>query len=912
MKKGIEKIKSIFLKIWDRIRRVLSRLSPSSVWTRLGLARFLPGISVMYWIMAFLAAAMIFFFCLQNGQDSENVNSNVLSIISKIFPFIGTGEQAEFVIRKLGHFTLFMLEAAFLSAAVYCTFPKERIKKRWIFAALIIMAVLSESIQFMSEGRHPTIHDVLIDFSGAALGLLLTAIVFIIREKRIKQMRKEESKGERVRIFEKSTKWLTAAEFVNAEPLNVFHREGETETPAHAEEFQNYHMYARRAFRLGRRAERAELIITADDYYKLYINGVYVAQGPAPGYPNRYYVNRIDVLKYLRSGENVIAVECYYQGLINRVWVSGDMRQGFMCELHVDGRVILRSDEHFHYMKSASYTDKAETGYRTQFTEHFDARNEPRGWKDIGYDDFMWTACFAKPNTDYKFVWQETPVLETEMVKPLNIEQEGNVVHVDFGNEIAGVIISEFEGAKGKKVVLRMGEELLEGGKNARYETRANCIYEHSFILDGELNEWEMFDYSAFRYADFILEKGVRLVRAEARRQFYPLNDEKCVLETTDKNLQAIFDLTKNTIKTGVQEAYLDCPTREKGQYSGDLAVTSLTHLYLSGDTRLLKKALDDWMASGSITGGLMAVFPASFMQEIADYSLLFPMVALRYYEHTGDIEYLKECYAAANRILKTYAKYARPDGLIENVTEAWNLVDWPSNLRDDYDFPLEKPVGPGCHNVINAFYLGAVKYTEKIAEILGETRKNQFEKLCRSFNDAFFSVDTNLYVDHLSSRHSAVHSNILPLFFGIVPTDKTEGISDYLMKRGMCVGVYMAYFYLKALAKAGKYKYVYDAIVSESKISWMNMIHEGATTLFEAWGKDMKWNTSLCHPWASAPVPVLIEDILGITPDVVKGGVWKQHLPAGVKHLKLTVPVMNAKVIFEREEDGTILTIER
>ena len=81
---------------------------------------------------------------------------------------------------------------------------------------------------------------------------------------------------------------------------------------------------------------------------------------------------------------------------------------------------------------------------------------------------------------------------------------------------------------------------------------------------------------------------------------------------------------------------------------------------------------------------------------------------------------------------------------------------------------------------------------------------------------------------------------------------------------------------------------------------------------MFEAWGKDMKWNTSLCHPWACAPIPVLIEDILGITPEVVRGGAWKQHLPLTVKHLKLTVPVLNAKVTFEREEENAILTIER
>ena len=35
-------------------------------------------------------------------------------------------------------------------------------------------------------------------------------------------------------------------------------------------------------------------------------------------------------------------------------------------------------------------------------------------------------------------------------------------------------------------------------------------------------------------------------------------------------------------------------------------------------------------------------------------------------------------------------------------------------------------------------------------------------------------------------------------------------------------------------------------------------MLDEGATTCYEAWGKEQKWNTSLFHPWASAPAILL------------------------------------------------------
>lgn len=910
MKKIYDRLKNILALIKDRFRRYASRISPSSVWTRLGIGRFVTVKEVVYWSVAVLSCALIIFFCAQSGEKSAGMSSGLVEFLSRFLPIGNDSVQAEYVIRKIGHFTVFMFETVFLTAALIHTFGFRKTVIIFLFALEAILAGVSEGVQFFASDRGPKFGDVLIDLGGAVFGFFVYMIYYCARIRSQKRRMQEEKKNDRVRIFEKNTKWLTASEFSALSPVNVFHREGEESAQKADENLQNYHMYARRAFRVGSHAERAEILITADDYYKLYINGVYVCQGPAPGYPGHYYVNRVDVLEYLKSGENVIAVDCYYQGLVNRVWVSGDQRQGFMCELHVDGKVILRSDEHFHYMKSTSYTQKHEIGYQTQFTEHFDLRCEPVGWRDVGYDDFMWTACSVKAETDYKFAWQETPVLATEIVKPDKVDTRGQTVHIDFGSEIAGVVLSSFRGKRGAKVVLRLAEEEENG--SAKWKMRCGCEYEHTLILDGRVNEWELFDYCAFRYADIIMDEGVKLVSVEARRQFYPFDEKACVLETTEKNLSEVFELCKNTIKTGVQEGYLDCPTREKGQYSGDLVITSLAHLYLSGDIRLYKKALDDWMRSGSVAPALLAVFPSSFMQEIADYSLLFPMTAWRYYEHSGNIEYLKETYEYADRIVETYSRYARRDGLIENVKEAWNLVDWPENLRDGYDFNLSKPVGDGCHNVINAYYLGAILYTEKMAAALKINREKRFETLSGAFNDAFFSMDTNLYVDAIGSSHSAIHSNIMPLFFGIVPNDKREEISQYLIKRKMCTGVFMAYFYMKALCMCGKYKAVYDLIVSEDPNSWMNMIKQGATTLFEAWGKEQKWNTSLCHPWASAPVPVLIEDILGITPEVVRGGVWKQYLPLTVRHLKITVPVMDSKVTFERSEDETNITIER
>ena len=86
--------------------------------------------------------------------------------------------------------------------------------------------------------------------------------------------------------------------------------------------------------------------------------------------------------------------------------------------------------------------------------------------------------------------------------------------------------------------------------------------------------------------------------------------------------------------------------------------------------------------------------------------------------------------------------------------------------------------------------------------------------------------------------------------------------IRDFIMNKGLCCGVQFSYFVLKGLGRIGAYEEELSLLVNESEHSWVNMLREGATTCFEAWGKEQKWNTSLCHPWASAPIIILVEDL--------------------------------------------------
>lgn len=709
-------------------------------------------------------------------------------------------------------------------------------------------------------------------------------------------------------------KWVCSKEFENAKIQNVFHRELEKLTDYdHPNEYKNHHMLMRRSFVLGD-LSKAIIRITADDYYKLYINGNLAGQGPTPGYYFNYYYNEIDITPYLTRGENLIALHVYYQGHINRVWNSGDMRQGCIADIIVGDEVVLSTDSTWKYTISKAYTGMHSIAYATQYLEDYDSRLEEKGWNTLEFDDSAWSFCSEKENIDYTFENKPSPMLSIYKLKPQILKNRAsrNIVF-DFGREITGTLSLIVKGRAGQVIRILCAEELEDDGSfNVRYNMRCNCKYEEFWTLDDGVCAINQYDYKAFRYVQLELDDDIELLNMHAMVRHFKLNDSVCTLETSDEILKSVFELCKNGVRCGTQEVYVDCPTREKGQYAGDLTITSISQLYLSGDPYMYRKAIENQMQSTFITDAIMAVTPGSHMQEIADYSLQFPIIALRYYKHTGDAEFLKETLKTSEKMLAHFNRYARADGLLTEVSMEWNLVDWPDNLRDNYDFPLTKPIGPGCHNVINAFYVGAVGIVEEMKAILGIEFEAEYPKLCNVFNQVFFDKSTGLYKDSEDSTHSALHSNVLPAYFGFYPSEYTNGIAAFILKKGLCCGVYFAYFVLKALANLGRYDDIYNLITSTSENSWYNMVREGGTSCFEAWGKDQKFNTSLCHPWASSPISVLIEDILGITPCVnLDNPTFSPHIPERLEYLKMTVPLKNKQITVLHENKKTSYSIK-
>ena len=214
-------------------------------------------------------------------------------------------------------------------------------------------------------------------------------------------------------------------ELSEASPVFVFHRQLDPVKPC-GKLPQNVHMLFRKKFSANSKAKTI-IKITADDYYKLYINGKYVGQGPAAGFHFHYYFNEFDISDYINDGENTIAIHAYYQGLINRVWVSGDDRAGVIFDIISDGEVIAKSDETVSCCIHDGFEQMGMVGYETQFMERYDSNSKCVMFEQSDYDDSTWKKARIYKNSDHKFYPQKTKNLVTEEILPAEIKKNGNL-----------------------------------------------------------------------------------------------------------------------------------------------------------------------------------------------------------------------------------------------------------------------------------------------------------------------------------------------------------------------------------------------------------------------------------------------------------------------------------------------------
>ncbi len=649
--------------------------------------------------------------------------------------------------------------------------------------------------------------------------------------------------------------WISDSVLATVAPRNVFHRQLQPiDLPQ--DENSNSHVLFRRKLTLSKRPTRAVVYVSADDYYKLYIGGRFVAQGPAPAYHFRYNYNEIDVTDYLVEGENTVAVHTYYQGLINRVWQSGDGRHGLILDLVADGETVLSSDERFLTHRHTAYTAMGVVGIQTQYMERYDSRAAEVGFERPDFDDSAWERAVLHRHADHTLLPQRSPMLVYEEVEPATVEKRGNVLFVDFGAMYVGTVSAVAHGKCGEAVAVRSGQELHEDG-SVRFKARClnNTAYAEEWILSGGRDVLDQFDFKALRYVEFECADGTEIsgIRLLVRHAPFTLKRSLHPDYAKDGQIRRIWELCVRSQRYGVQETIQDCMDREKGFYLGDGCYSVFANYVLTGDDSMLRKMIDDAFASSFITEGLVTCIDCSFMQEIAEYPLMMPDLMLWHYRLGGDIDYLRDNYEKMCAVLDFYRDSYEKGGLLRDL-DRWCVVEWPMNYRDGYAVDItEGKVCREAHVAINAYYYHAICSLNEVARVLSLPPYRDADVLRTSILDTFYDAERHLFVDGEEHGHVSLVGNVFPYAFELSPDKQFEDtFKQMLADKGEDQT-----FFFTSLALLCKYTRDGDTEGVRRLLlhdgTWSRMLREDATATFEGWGKDCKWNTSLFHLTMSA-----------------------------------------------------------
>ncbi|WP_294334186.1 family 78 glycoside hydrolase catalytic domain [uncultured Sphingomonas sp.] len=581
--------------------------------------------------------------------------------------------------------------------------------------------------------------------------------------------------------------------------------------------------------------------------FRAWVNGRLVGVGPSrssqPG-SHAYYLGA-DVTDALRAGPNAIAALCFT--------TEDHAFQAELVLLHADGsRRVIASGPDWKARDGSAWRPSVGTtggGYYVAPLEAIDARQEPVGWCDAGYDEGGWSAALPRPPLPPLVPERVGPLVVTTE-KPASLTRDGSLWRIDFGRELVGGLSLATRAKGGERLRISLGEERNPDG-SVRDQLRCGQTYREHWTLRAGAQTLAHWGYRAFRWVE--IEGPPHLdLQVTALRLGQPWNAEEAHFASSDPDLNRVHDFCAYSIRATRLDLYQDTPTRERGPYEGDAVVNQLSELAVQRSYALARQSID-WLID-------RPTWPT-------EYRLMPPILAWRDYLATGDDRLLRtrfEAMVAAQLLDRINA-----EGLVEKdpgqSSKPWgDLVDWPIANRDGFVFGA-------VNTVINAWQVAALDALTSIAVAIGRVPDARDlaarAARMRAAINAQLRTPAGLYRDGLGTEHCSQHATAFAIALGVAPDDTARAGAALLARQDMRMSVYGAQFLLEALYRGGQPDAALALMTARGDQSWLAMLDRWhATIVMEAWNPMLKPNTTFSHAWGTAPLNLIASRLAGVT----------------------------------------------
>ena len=663
-----------------------------------------------------------------------------------------------------------------------------------------------------------------------------------------------------------------------------------------------YHF--RKNFVLDTLPETFIVNVSADNRYRLFINGTAVASGPSRGDIAHWYWDTIDLAPWLQPGQNTLAAQ---------VWNAGSYTPGAQITLKtaliVQGNSpaeeVINTRSGWKVMQNRAYSPSTENRQDVGSADCVHGALYPWDWEQTEYDDSAWSnitslgrgATYGS-NTGYDWVLypNEIPQMEEKPVRlqrvrrssgmevpalflqgeaPLLIPAHQQVTILLDQNELTNAYPELMvSGGEGSKIKLTYSEALYKEGRKGNrdsiggYDIRG---WSDLFYPDGADNRlFRPLWFRTYRYLQLDIktaDEALMINDLHGIYTAYPFR-ENGSFESDNPLLTEIWDTGWRTARLCAHETYFDCPYYEQLQYVGDTRIQALISLYVDGDDRLMRKAIRTFNNSRSPEGITTSRYPARTPQYIPPFSLYWINMVHDYYMHRDDTDFVNECIPGVKSIIDWFiAKLDSTGGMLGPLPH-WNFVDWPVEWPWNNEYPLGGVPPGGMEGGSSILSLQLAYTLNDAARLYDAFDEPQQAVRCRETAAAInagvmkrcWNESRGLLADDPTETSYSQHANIMGVLSGAIPKAKQQEVLNRVNSDSSLIQATFYYrFYLtRAMKEAG----LADQYIEQLK-PWQDMLEMNLTTFAE----NPEPTRSDCHAWSASPLYDMLATICGIEP---------------------------------------------
>lgn len=640
----------------------------------------------------------------------------------------------------------------------------------------------------------------------------------------------------------------------------------------------------RQEFNVTKEVERAYLYAAAVGIYEPFINGKkvgdsYFASG-RQAYREQIKYDSYEITDWLTEGQNAIGVYLGH-GWYDRAGYSNEGELGFKAQLvicYTDGsREVIATDDAWQ-----CYTDGPIRNDDMYNGEFYDATKEQTGWNTAGFTAEGWqqVACDVVQNPEIELIPNEMERIAcVQMLQPVLVTEPKEGVFVyDFGQEFSGIVeLSNLKGVAGDCITIQYGEALNEENMTASDDT-AGTVWNDNYLMAQNTDYYVMAGDSG-TYAPRLVCRAFRYVQIEGLSEALEPTDVKALVlstaleengsfTTSNEDINKLYENIVWTQRSNYLDIPTDCPQRdERLGWSGDAQIFARSAAYNSDVYHFMDNYLYYLRESQTEEGAYADIVP----YRACDYGNngwadagIF--ITWYHYLQYGDKQIILDNYEAMCRYV---------DYLVETSENFIRTKQAYGDHNGVTDTPQELTNTALCAQVSQLL--------ADMAQVIGEEEDGAYYQ---SLSEQYKSAWQQQFVQENGAVECWTQTAYtLGLQFGLFG-DKQELAAGHLAtcvayaENHLNTGYVGTQFLLPTLTEYGMTEQAYALLEQTTYPSWLYMVQNGATTVYERWNGYQQLENgeymlqgSLNHCGLGSVNEFLFRYILGIEADAQNPG---------------------------------------